>query len=59
MADYRKMYVALFSASEKAVDILIAAQKECEEMYLQDDSVCFRISPKGDQMDDAPCEKNS
>jgi hypothetical protein len=28
------MYLKLFRASEKAVNILIAAQRECEELYI-------------------------
>ena len=34
MADYKAMYLALFRASEEAVDLLIAAQRQCEELYL-------------------------
>jgi hypothetical protein len=34
MPDYKEMYLKLFRAAEKAENILIAAQQECEEMYL-------------------------
>lgn len=34
MADYKEMYLNLFRATEKAVQILISAQRECEERYL-------------------------
>ena len=34
MTDYKEMYLTLFRASEEALDILIAAQRKCEEMYL-------------------------
>lgn len=34
MPDYKEMYIKLFRASEKAVNILIAAQQECEELYV-------------------------
>lgn len=34
MPDYQAMYEKLFRATEEAVNILIAAQQECEEMYL-------------------------
>ena len=34
MPDYEKMYLDLFRASEEALDILIAAHRRCEEMYL-------------------------
>ena len=38
MPDYEKMYLDLFRASEEALDILIAAQRRCEEMYLSAES---------------------
>ena len=34
MPDYKEMYLKMFRASEKAVNILIAAQQECEELYI-------------------------
>lgn len=34
MPDYKEMYLKLFRASEKAANILIEAQQECEELYL-------------------------
>lgn len=34
MPDYKKMYLTLFKASEEAVNLLITAQRECEELYL-------------------------
>ncbi len=34
MPDYKEMYLKMFRASEKAIELLIAAQRECEEMYL-------------------------
>ena len=32
--DYRELYLKMVRASEKAIRILIEAQRECEEMYL-------------------------
>ena len=32
MADWKGMYLTMFRASEKAMRILEAAQRECEEM---------------------------
>ena len=32
--DYKEMYLDLFRASEEALDILIAARRKCEDMYL-------------------------
>ena len=34
MADYKKMYFTMLRASEDAVNTLIKAQQECEELYL-------------------------
>ena len=34
MQDYKEMYLKMFRASEKAVNILIVAQQECEEHYI-------------------------
>ena len=34
MADYKKMYHEMVRETEKAINILIAAQRRCEEMYI-------------------------
>ncbi len=34
MADYKKMYFTMLRASEDAVNTLIKAQQECEELFL-------------------------
>lgn len=34
MPDYEKMYCELVRKTEAAINILIAAQRECEEMYI-------------------------
>ncbi|MBE6905761.1 MAG: hypothetical protein E7476_05790 [Ruminococcaceae bacterium] len=33
MPDYKEMYLKMFRASEKALNIIIYAQRECEELY--------------------------
>ena len=33
--DYKEMYLKMVRASEKVMDILIKAQQECEEMYIE------------------------
>lgn len=33
MADYKTMYYKLFRATDKAIELLISAQRECEELY--------------------------
>ena len=35
MPDYKKMYLTLFRATEQAINTLIAAQQECEELYME------------------------
>ena len=34
MADYHEMYLNMARANAKAVNILIQAQQECDEMYM-------------------------
>jgi len=34
MADYKEMYKRLFQSQTKAIDILIKAQQDTEEMYI-------------------------
>ena len=34
MEDYREMYYTMVRASENAINILVDAQRKCEEMYL-------------------------
>lgn len=37
MPDYKAMYEKMFIAAENAMDMLIKAQRECEEMYMDSD----------------------
>lgn len=34
MPNYKEMYLKLFRASEQAINTLITAQRECEELYI-------------------------
>ena len=34
MPNYKEMYLKLFRASEQAINTLIQAQQECEELYI-------------------------
>ena len=34
MPDYKEMYLTMVNASEDAINMLIAAQRKCEELYL-------------------------
>ena len=35
MADYKKMYVTMVDAAEKAMELLTEAQRQCEELYIE------------------------
>lgn len=35
MPDYKKMYLTLMRSTEKAINTLIDAQRECEEIYIE------------------------
>lgn len=43
MPDYQELYLKMFRASEKAIDILIAAQRECEELYTANASPALEV----------------
>ena len=34
MPDYKEMYLTLFRATEQAINLLVAAQQTCEDMYV-------------------------
>lgn len=54
MPDYKEMYLKMFRASEEAVNILIAAQRECEEMYIAEPDPPIRVLPSVKPDDDRP-----
>jgi len=43
MPDYKEMYLRMLRASEKALDIIINAQQECEELYITNPSPETRV----------------
>jgi len=43
MPDYKEMYIKMFLASEKALNIIINAQKECEELYIANPPPEFKV----------------
>ncbi len=45
MPDYKEMYLKLFRASEEAANILIAAQRECEERYISSTEPELKVIP--------------
>lgn len=36
MPDYQELYLHLMRETEKAIRILVQAQRDCEELYLRD-----------------------
>lgn len=34
MPDYKQMYLTLLDATEKAINVLVSAQRACEEQYI-------------------------
>lgn len=46
MPDYKEMYFTLYCATEKAINTLIIAQQECEEMYCNNPKPNIQIVPE-------------
>ncbi len=44
LPDYREMYYKMINATERAMNILIDAQRECEEIYLKNDDTPIVIA---------------
>ena len=49
MPDYREMYQRMLMVSEKAIDLLIKAQQECEELYINSPGPEIRSMPRAGQ----------
>ena len=43
MPDYKKRYLKLFQATEQAINTLIEAQRECEELYISEPETELRV----------------
>lgn len=54
MADYKEMYLTLFRATEQAINTLISAQRECEEMCLSVPEPDLRVLPMPPAQEDTP-----
>ena len=52
MPDYKAMYQKMLMASEAAINILVAAQQECEEMYIKSSEprAATECGPKADDL---------
>ncbi len=49
MPDYKEMYHILFRAAEKAVDLLIDAQRKCEDLYINAPETELKFVPPPDK----------
>jgi len=51
------MYQTLFRATESAINILIAAQRECEDLYINapESELNFVQLPDEEQLQKGPC----
>ena len=45
MPDYKEMYLHMMRETEKAIRILIDAQRECENLYLESKEPNLKILP--------------
>lgn len=36
MPDYKELYLTMVRETERAIEILIAAQRKCEELYISE-----------------------
>ena len=59
MPDYKEMYLKLFRATEKAINELINAQQECEELYLNAEEPELKVLPFVQEEPKAPLCKGS
>ena len=53
MPDYKKMYLRLFQATGDAINLLVEAQRECEEMFLADETQQPIVLPKPDKTEES------
>ncbi len=54
MPDYKELYLKLFRAAEEAVNLLIAAQRECEELYLSSPEPELKALQPGNNSENCP-----
>ncbi len=55
MPDYKTLYITMVRKMEKAINILIEAQRKCEELYIstQDPQIKI-INDNADNLDEPP-----
>ncbi len=54
MNEYKEMYLTLFRATERAINILISAQRECEELYLSMPEPDLKVLPMPPAQENTP-----
>lgn len=54
MPDYKEMYLHMARETEKAVRILVEAQRQCEEMYISAPEADIRLLPDGKNDENKP-----
>lgn len=52
MADYKTMYLLMMRATTKAIDLLIGAQRQCEELYIKSDEKLVWLPQRGVEKDE-------
>ena len=58
MPDYKKMYHKMMGETERAIRILIQAQRDCEELYLaESEDQDFREANPGEMTAEVPEEQ--
>lgn len=45
MPDYQSLYLKLFRATEEAIQLLMTAQQECEELYMNQGETPVTLLP--------------
>lgn len=45
LPNYKELYLKMVRASEEAINLLLAAQQECEELYLDDPEPVLTVMP--------------
>ncbi len=54
MSSYKEMYLTLFRATEQAINTLISAQRECEELYLSMPEPDLKVLPMPRTQENTP-----
>jgi len=54
MPDYKKMYLHMVRESERAINIIIEAQRECEDMYINSPEPEITLLPLDTKEEDEP-----